>query len=366
MKTGLVTFHAAHHYGAMLQACALAKTVAGLAGGCELIDYVRPDTLEGNTVFQKGFSPAAAARNLHSLLSLSALRLRYDRFETFMREAMQLSPKRYLTLAELRAEPPEYDVYISGSDQIWNPFIFKENRFDLSFFSAFAKSGRRIAYAPSFGSAAIDGAVADELRGLVRDFSHLSAREAAGAEILEKVSGRGVPVVLDPTLLLTREEWGAAAGERALERPYLLAYFVSPPELLSDAARRVKKRMGVEAVQLAGTRRRMPGADRMVFDAGPREFISLFQNASFVLTNSFHGAVFSILFQKPFICGAGSGEDGRVSRTGNLLGLLGMEPRLDGGEVDLSDIDYGAVEARLRSERERSLLYLQNALEGTG
>jgi hypothetical protein len=366
MKTGLVTFHAAHHYGAMLQACALAKTAAAVAGECELIDYVRPDNLEAGRVFQRGFSPGVTARNLHSLLRYSAFRRRYGRFENFVQEVMRLSPERYLTIDEITAAPPRYDVTICGSDQIWNPFIFHEQRFDPVFFASFAQSGRKVAYAPSFGAAAVEGAVADELRGLVQGFSHLSAREARGAEILGRASGREVPVVLDPTLLMEKDEWAALAAPPPPEdKPYLLCYFVSPPGRLTRFINDIKRNRGAGAVQLAGTRRKAPGVGNVVFDAGPREFLSLFQNAAFVLTNSFHGAVFSILFEKPFVCSAGGGEDGQSSRTGNLLATLGLSGRLiANGETDITDIDYNSVGERLRAERERSMAYLRAALTG--
>lgn len=365
MKTGLVTFHAAHHYGAMLQAYALAVKAAEIGGECELIDYVRPDNLEAGRVFQRGFSPGVLVKNLHSLTRMGALKRRYNRFEAFLKETMPLSPKRYLTIEELRAAPPAYDVYLSGSDQIWNPFIFNEKRFDPAFFCDFPQTGRKISYAPSFGSAVAEGAVLDELSRYVKGFSHLSAREEHGASILQRAAGRDVPVVLDPTLLLEQEEWGGLAGDASVDKPYCLVYFISPPGHLAELTAKVKSRCNIRAVQLAGARRKMPGVDQIIYDAGPREFLALFQKASFVLTNSFHGVAFSVMFQRPFYCGAGSGEDGAASRTGHLLGTLGLADRLVSEPLsELSEIDYSPVRKRLRAERGRSLAYLKEALLG--
>ena len=362
MKTGLVTFHAAHHYGAMLQAAALAKTVASITGGCEVIDYVRPDNVEASAVFQKGLSRSALIKNAHTVLHYKAFRRRWGRFDAFMRDTMRIEGIRYSTINELTAQPPEHDTLLCGSDQIWNPELFIEKRFDPAFFLAFSNA-RKVAYAPSFGSA--KSVNEEELRGYLQTFSHLSVREATGADIIRNAAGRDAPVVLDPTLLLEAGEWGAIAGDCTVKQPCLLCYFVSAPGHLTPLIRSVKSRLGVKAVQLAGTRRRARGADKLVFDAGPREFLALFQNAAFVLTNSFHGAVFSILFERPFICGAGGGE-GVASRTGNLLATLGLTGRLiaGGGLPETLETDYAPVNERLRAERDRSLEYLRNALIG--
>jgi hypothetical protein len=365
MKTGLITFHAAHHYGAMLQTYGLAKTVTDITGGCDVIDYVRPDTLEAGRLRQRGTSPKTLAKNIHSLAHYSSLKRRAARFDAFMLKDMRLGPRRYLSFDELEKNPPEYDLYLSGSDQIWNPFIYREQKYDPAYFSFYEKTARKAAYAPSFGPAEIDGALAEELGRLLGGFSHLSAREKRGAEILSKVTGLDVPVVLDPTLLMTRDEWGKLADNAAC-KPYVLCYFVSPPGKLVNPIRRLKSRYGGCAVQLAGARRKAPDVDKMVFDAGPREFLTLFKNAAFVLTNSFHGVVFSVIFEKPFLCGAGgAGEAGKNSRAGNFLEMLELGDRLHDGE-DASDIDYAAVEERLSAERGRSTEFLRSALLGEG
>lgn len=361
MRTGLVTFHAAHHYGAMLQAYALAKAASDIAGHCEIIDYVRPHTLGTNRVLQLGFSPAALMKNAHSALHYGAFKRRYDRFEAFFREVLTVSSKRYLTNGDLTANPPVYDRYLCGSDQIWNPFIFDDQRFDPAFLLAFTQNIHKTAYAPSFGSAKLTNAHKDELREILRSFSHLSARETKGAAALQEITGRDVPVVLDPTLLLSQNDWSALAANSD-DPPYLLCYFVSPPGELAGLIPELKDSLGVGAVQLAGARRKVPGVDRIVFDAGPREFLSLFQNAACIVTNSFHGAAFSIQFQKPFYCSAGGGEDGLASRTGSLLQTLGLTRRMVTGTPDQPEIDYGPVTERLQTERERSLAFLRAAL----
>lgn len=368
MKTGLITFHAAHHYGAMLQAYALAKSVSAITGHCELIDYRRPDTTDGNRVFQRGLHPGTVLKNAHTLLHYPAFRNRYDRFEAFLSGHMPLGEAKYSVYSQLQENAPEYDRLVCGSDQIWNPMIYQEKRFDPSFFCAFSKAGDKIAYAPSIGPASIKGKAATEMRDHLAQFSHLSSREKQGAAVLEKISGKPVSAVLDPTLLLTMEEWGSLATDSGFTLPYVLCYFVSPPGLLKPLVSGVKHRLGIRAVQLAGTRRKVRGVNKMMFDVGPREFLTLFKNASFVLTNSFHGTAFSLIFQRPFLCAAGSGEDALESRTGSLLQTLGLTRRMvsAGGAFDLLDIDYVPITRRLQAERERSLEFLKTALQAGG
>ncbi|MDD4716114.1 MAG: polysaccharide pyruvyl transferase family protein [Oscillospiraceae bacterium] len=245
---------------------------------------------------------------------------------------MDIGPRSYGSLAELRADPPDCDVYLSGSDQIWNPYIFQGNRFDPAFFLTFVKGKDKIAYAPSLGASSFSPDLMWELEGYLSSYKALSARESFGRAVLEQASGRKVETVVDPTLLLSGEDWAALAKKPKLERPYVLCYFISPYGALMPALRRVLEETGLPLVQLAGMRRRAPGAKRVVLDAGPREFLGLFQNAAFVVTNSFHGTVFSMQFEKPFLTGVSPREmanPGR-SRIYSLLQTVGLTGRIAG------------------------------------
>ena len=201
MKTGLVTFYHIHHYGALLQACATEQAVKRLGSKCEIIDYY---VNQDNRLFQRPTGIGSAAHDAHTALHYGPLKARYERFEEFARTRLSISPHHYESLAELRAAELPYDVILSGSDQIWNPKIFPDGKFDPVFFGAFSTK-RKIAYAPSFGIPHVPENMEEELRGYLQSFSHLSVRERQGEHIVEEVLGQKVPVVLDPTLLLTRQ-----------------------------------------------------------------------------------------------------------------------------------------------------------------
>ena len=372
MRVGLITFHYAHHYGAQLQAYALRTAVEKLGHECEIIDYVRPDTIEGSSLFKKGASVSAMLSNMHTMLHFPSFKRRHQRFSSFMREHMKLSPKHYGSIGELMSDPPVYDCYLCGSDQIWNPFIFKPQGLDPAFFMTFAGSKKKVAYAPSFGISKIPDEYAESLKEYLDSFSALSARETSGSEIIRSITGREAQVVLDPTMLLEESDWLEVCPENTRERPYILCYFVSDPLPYSGAIKEISERLKLPMLTLCGSRKPIPGSKARIFDAGPEEFLSLIRNAGFVCTNSFHGMVFSIIFRKEFYCF----ESGRKapghsvnSRLHSLLGKLELEDRLisdvrhNVAEGLMQKIDYGKVREKLTNERKRSLDFLRRALD---
>ena len=199
MRTGLITFHFAHHYGAQLQALATMRAIQSLGHDCEIIDYRLPHTTRTNQLFKKSGGVRGMASDAHTALHYGAFQRRFRRFEAFVAEEMALSPRRYTAFEQLRADPPAYDVYVAGSDQIWNPYIFQDKQFDPPFLLGFVREGRRIAYAPSLGVPELPEDKAEELRRFLTPFSALSVREKRGQVLLREAAGRDARVVLAPT-----------------------------------------------------------------------------------------------------------------------------------------------------------------------
>jgi hypothetical protein len=376
MKAGLLTFHQAHHYGAQLQAYALMRAVINTGTDCEIINYVREDTTEGNQLFKKGFSARALLSNANTILNYGKLKKRYQRFEDFVNRDMKLSPKFYGTYGALKDDSPEYDVYVCGSDQIWNPLIYKEKTFDPAFFADFAHDGKRVAYAPSFGINEIPADKREELKKYLKSFECLSVREKQGEKIIRDISGKDSLTVLDPTLLLTGVEWGAQAAGPAFGEPYILCYFISDARKYSEFVGVLSQKYKLPVVSLCGSRRVVAQTRHTVLDAGPREFLGLFQNASMVCTDSFHGTVFSINFNKQFFCfeSAQKAEKTVNSRLYNILEKLGLVSRIFSHNMErndfikqavseANDIDYTEVERLLSGERELSCRYLKDSLQ---
>ena len=362
MKTGLVTFYHIHHYGALLQAYATERSVERCGSQCEIVDYY---VNQNNDLFRRPTGLGSAAADVHTALHYAPLKARYQRFEEFSKQYLHISGHRFESLEELKNAELPYDVILSGSDQIWNPKIFPDGRFDPVFFGAFSRR-RKIAYAPSFGIPHVPEGMEEELRGYLAGFSHVSVRERQGQVIVEEVTGKTVPVVLDPTLLLDREEWGAIAQPPA-DKGYILCYCISKPGALSPYIHALAEKTGLPVVQLCGIRQKVHPKAKCVLDAGPAEFLGLFQNASYVCTNSFHGTVFSVQFQKPFFTAVAPSELAapESSRTFSILSRLGLTGRIigKGDTAGLDDaIDWASVDRRLEEARQSSLTYLRAAL----
>ena len=363
MKTGLVTFYHIHHYGALLQAYATEQAVERCGSECEIVDYY---VNQNNDLFRKPTGLGSAAADVHTALHYGPLKARYQRFETFSKQYLRISGHRFESLEELKGAELPYDVILSGSDQIWNPKIFPDGRFDPVFFGAFS-TRRKIAYAPSFGVPHIPEGMEEELRSYLESFSHISVRERQGREIVKEITGKDVPVVLDPTLLLTAEQWSAMAAPLDRSGGYILCYCISKPGALAPYIQRLAEETGLPVVQLCGIRQKVHPKAACVLDAGPSEFLGLFQNASYVCTNSFHGTVFSVQFQKPFFTAVAPSElvVPESSRTFSILSRLGLTERIigTGATAGLDDtIDWADVDRRLRAARQSSLDYLRAAL----
>ena len=243
-------------------------------------------------------------------------------------------------------------------DKIWNPKIFPDGRFDPVFFGTFSRK-RRIAYAPSFGIPAVPDGMQAELKGYLDGFSHLSVRETQGREIVREATGRDVPVVLDPTLLLTADQWASMSNHPA-DYPTggdILCYCISRPGALTPYITQLHQETGLPVVQLCGIRQKVHPKARQILDAGPAEFLSLFRNAAYVVTNSFHGTVFSVQFHRPFFTTVSPAELSAPerSRTVSILGRLGLADRVIGkGDTAelLSSVNWDAAEAALAAARQ--------------
>ena len=372
MKAGLVTFYHIHHYGALLQAAATERAVETLGGECEIVDYF---VNQNNALFRKPTGLSSAAADVHTALHYSALKARYERFEKFSADHLRISDHRFESLEELRNTELPYDVILSGSDQIWNPKIFPDGHFDPVFFGTFSQK-RKIAYAPSFGIPKVPEEMEEELRSYLEQFSHVGVRETQGQQIVREVTGTEVPVVLDPTLLLTAEQWaemsntpeGYPAPQSDTAGGYILCYCINKPGALSSYIQQLAEKTGLPVVQLCGIRQKVHPKARCIFDAGPAEFLGLFKNATYVCTNSFHGTVFSVQFHKPFFTAVAPSELAAPerSRTFSILNRLGLTRRIigKGDTADLLDeIDWNSVGEKLIAARQGSLDYLRCAME---
>lgn len=368
-KVGIITFHASHNYGSMLQAYALQQIILSMGYSCEIINFrsiVQREMYK--PIFLNGTFYGKCVRFIIQATYALGILKKYRLFENFLKEELILSSKEYTTLHDLEYENFSYDYYISGSDQIWNVYA---NDFDYAYFLPFVKSGKRIAYAPSMGShLCIDKyRDLDKILGLLRKYDAVSMRDFAGSQYIESLINRPVPTVLDPTLLFLSEDYDKLISNKPLIKgEYIFIYSPWSNEKVYEMACALKKKYNKRIVISQGLRSKHEmlkwGGEFKIYAAvGPKEFLNLCKNAFIVCCDSFHAVVFSILFKKCFFVLNGM-DDNRIS---NLLRITNLENR----SFSLSDdylsaplhIDYTDAFNNLEIERGKSLEWLKKNLD---
>lgn len=294
-------------------------------------------------------------------------KLRNKRFEEFHEKYNHLTSSVYPSVRSLYDAKFDYDVLCIGSDQVWN----YEKGYSLEpFFACFDKNGtKKISYASSIGLSFLSKEAERVFKKELSGFAHLSVREQQASELLENLLDRDVDVVLDPTLILDNKEWlEVAKFDMCPKEKYILVYIVTikPCDYVLEVARHIAKERNLKIVRIC--RDAYPehsGNDvQEILTAGPSDFVGLFANAEFVVTNSFHGTVFSINFSKSFYSVIKS-QHSTNSRLTSILKKLNLENRIlpVGSPLPkISDVDYTIPAENLKEERLHSLEYIQKAL----
>lgn len=252
-----------------------------------------------------------------------------------------------------------YEYFVVGSDQVWNPnFIENEN----TYFLRFTKKNKRIAYAASFGIAELPEKHREHYKNLLKGMEQISVREKAGAEITKALTDLDVPVHVDPTLLLSKEQWLKLAV-RAKNKPqnrYLLTYFLGGiPKKYIKQIQFLAKINNLAIINLGDIR------EKDTYRTGPSQFLDYIYDCSIFCTDSFHGAVFSILFERPFIVYPREGSVSMYSRINTLLDKFDLNNRkVENIEVDedVLNIDCSNVAAIIEKEKNKALNYLKKVL----
>jgi len=339
-------------------------TNSGLNFGNRLQNYALQHALES---FPASVRTIFSAKNVRGSLILSIVRRlakavlkssgRQKCFNSFDKAYIKKAKRTRYEHINDRAFGNEYDAFVAGSDQVWNPAFHFNSEFE---FLTFAETGKRFSYAASFGLDEIPGEHREAYAERLTGFRRISVREEKGREIVKQLTGIEAQVHVDPTMLLSADDY--AAIERRPKHPlpekYLLMYFRGDqkPEYLAflrDAA----ARLGVGVLELSETR------GSALYDIGPQHFLYLLRHADYICTDSFHGTVFAIIFRKPFT--AFNRADDSISmnsRMETLLRKFNLEERLFGAlgpEASIGAIRYEEVDERLSRERAAALEYLR-------
>lgn len=369
MKIGILTFHYAHNYGAMLQAYALVAVLKTWGHDVKIIDYRVPSI---EYVYQKRSFPKLVGffmsqHNAFPIAFLKAIKyypnerrkksLKWERFEAFSRRYL---PKTHRVFKPADITNDNVDAIICGSDQIWNAKITKGlNR--LYFCDGIDSRIRRVAYAASAGGGSIDKANEQSFIKLCTNFNLISVREKSLSAYMNRLS---IPntVVSDPVFLLKKEQWKELAV-LPTEKDYVLTYSFGEPQGFFNKAMEIARLMKKQLICFSFKKKQLPKEIVQVYNGGPREFLGYFLNASFVMTNSFHGTAFSILLNKPFFSVLPQNGGERVCSLLEEAGLSDRIVRPDTPISSISPIDFNAVTKRLSSFIDNSRSFLQQSIK---
>lgn len=363
-KIGIVTIHRINNYGAVMQAYALNAYLRACGHDAKTIDYRTYRVKESRQLFSPMKSIMDIPRNAQALLYAGRHFKRNRRFDAFLNDYLPITPEAYYTNEEMHHADLDFDTYICGSDQIWNTFC---RNYDNTFLLDFARNrGQRISYAASLGAKSVHENHEPAFRRELPEYRALSVREADAVEIIEPYAGKRVSHVCDPVFLLTKSQWEETAAEPLLKEPYIFFYHVKGDlPGMRDYVRQLSKQMGMKVVVVNMNLREMLYQNVKRYDAGPREFLSLIQNAAFVCTNSFHATAFSLIFRKNFMVFS-PGANGGSSRIYSLLQQVDLTDRIYGNHAPIEkEIDFDRVWSRLTPFINDSKAFLRNALEET-
>ena len=362
-RIGIITYHRSINYGALLQAYALYTKIRSLGFDCQIIDYLS-DPVEDDyrcRPRQRCFSwKNYFAHNLYCILHVK-------KKNKFIRFRKNIRMTKTIDAAGLSEIEKEFDSFITGSDQVFNP---ESNRGDMAFFLDFVRGGKsRNAYSASIGSIASFEKMYNQNMSELIKFTHISMREKDAAEYLSEKLNKECLYTVDPVWLIGKEEWTSFARLHK-EKEYILVYNLLDQKIMRNYVKELSKKTGLKVIAINGTmigEMIYMGIGRNASNSGPDEFLSLISNAKCIVTDSFHGTSFSVIFEKPFIAFPNMKNAMNTnSRLSSLLHECGLENRLyeANSETTMFDtIDYMRVKNRMKSNIDFSINYLQKICE---
>lgn len=368
MKIGIVTFHFVPNSGAVLQCWALQETLKKLGHTVKVINY-QPDYHTKrylpfkNPLVESGGSLITFLKVLYYNRNAVARKKRLESHKSFCK--ILNCTKIIKDLDSINnIDITTFDAIVCGSDQIWNQYITNED-FDPCYFAKLPGfTGRKIAYAASIGETDLLKNK-ESLKELIGDFHAISLREENDAKKLESIISRSVNTVPDPTILLQPQEYESLIANISLKDEYILVYGFGNEELFIDTITAVINKYKCHVINISPYRLPKSINNKWVKDVDPAYFLSYIYNAKFVITNSFHCTVFSILFHKEFCTVR---HKSRNSRIENLLDKMGLRNNLvysleNLNSLLVSHIDYEKVEEKMLAQRTGGLNFLKQSLQ---
>lgn len=329
MKIGMFTFHRANNLGAVLQASALQKYVQNNFGDCEIVDYYPNNNIP---VTYKGVKKILRKCKRIAIYPLTKKkRKREYRFDEYRKKYFKMTEQHFYGDNCIKDELKDFDILISGSDQILNTTLTGNSRaYYLDFFE-----GKKISYASSFGRTNITQNEIDLIKSELPHYSAVSVREKSAGEIIKRISGIDSELVMDPVFLLKKEEWESRCNmDIILPERFIFVYSMENSENLERVVHLIKEEKNIPVIVVRGGGKAGRIAGKEDATCGPAEFLRYIKNAEYVVTNSFHGSAFSLIFEKKFLCIAHSKRNTRLI---NILQLINEEEKMISSDLSVYD-----------------------------
>lgn len=363
MKIRMITFHTPINYGAVLQAYALQTYLETQCEDVKIINYKTDTLIQKYKYFKKNNTPRNIIGNIVKLKDYSKYKTRKRKFEEFSNTFYDLT-ERVTDREGCSKEARNADFVFTGSDQVFNPTRKYQEEISTFYLDFDVGKAKRVAYAPSFGVGSIPIGKRDMVKNYLEKFDYLSVRELNGKDIVKSLIGKDPLCVVDPVLLLQEKQWESIEKKVEVPENYLLCYHLYNSTLEKEVVEKVAQKLGLKIVCITPNIFSPIKSDICFKDVGPEEFVYLLRHASFVVTDSFHGVIFSTLFKKQFYLTVAS--ESTKSRMVSFLNRMGMEKRIciDSDDIDEEPIDYSIVTPLLNREIELSKQYITDCLNG--
>lgn len=366
MKIKTITCQKVNNHGATLQAYALMHYLELLGNDVEIINYVPPQfkhyrpfycgtpKYAKNPILKVAYICAKFPGRCVSYIKYTISK-RKKNFEDFWGKYYHLT-RKYESFYELKSDPPIADLYIAGSDQIWN--IMMDNGKDPAYYLQFVPKDKKTAtYAASFSVSSIPDELKPKIKEYIESIDFVSVREKSAFTILDDLGIQNAQAVLDPVFLLDVDQWHEVEGKVQFEDKYVLVYDFENSSIVKNFAIEYSKKHNLKIYSLYNNEY----CDKSFEDYGPDVFLDLIKNAEFVVSNSFHATAFSLIYEKEFA--VIKRQEGINSRMSDLLESVGIKGRIVDSYQEFESLDYKMVKHNLTTETRTSKDYLNKVLE---
>lgn len=370
-KIGIMTHHKFYNQGTMLQAYALQRKIELMGKNSEIINYTTQNfrltkkEKVKNIVENPKLLLDRFILKLHYIKNKSNILLTKQKYDDFYNENIKVSIEKY-SEENLKESLHKYTIFMVGSDQTWNPYI-KSNK--ETYLLDFVPNNKvKVSYAPSIGGREIPKKFTEIYKKNLESYNYISCREEKGKQILEQIIDKKIEVVVDPTLLLNKSEWEKVASkyESKNNEKYILCYFLGRNKKNVKIAKKIAKDRKLPILSIYSMDSGKLFGKNTKFGVGPSEFITLIKNAELICTDSFHGCVFSIIFNKQFFAFK-KRKDKKGSDNNRLIDLLSkfnIKDRIDiNPKLKYEDINYENVNKIVEKEKKRSEEFLQKCID---